>query len=224
MVNGQEDWAHLGENGLIGVLVHAQVYKVSDIRDRIFAFIGLADPDYGIVPDYKILPHMVFSPACKRIILHERSLNVLSCCRTNFEDYPRRLDIQTWTPDWSLPDISPIDFIYDPAVDFPPFWASGDHLSAAAFPSQNGSSNDVLRVQCLFIDSVAIEESLGTPPDGNFQSLKNWKRVMGLKDDELESRYTMDQSETLDKAFKGVVFRGMHEETIEEGTFRPRLS
>lgn len=223
MVNGREDWAEMGEKELIGILVYAQVCKVSDIRDRVFAFVGLADPDYGIAADYTIHPHVVFSLACKRIILHERSLNVLSCCRTNFDDYPRRLDIPSWTPDWSLPDISPIDFVYDPVDDFPSFRASDGHLSAATFPSRDGSSHGVLRVQCLFIDDVATEESLGPEPDGEFQSLEDWARIVGLKDSNMESRYAIDQSKTLGEAFKGVVFRGMHEQAVKEGRFRQRL-
>ncbi|KAF9699596.1 hypothetical protein EKO04_002513 [Ascochyta lentis] len=223
MVNGREDWAQTGEKKLIGVLEQAQVCKVSDIRDRIFAFLGLAGSDYGIIPDYTIPPHVVFSLACKRIILHERSLNVLCCCRSNFDDYSRRLDIPSWTPDWSLPDISPVDFIYDPVDDLPPFRASGDYLAAAAFPSRDGSSGRLLRVQCLFVDDVATEESLGPQPGDEFQTLKDWRRIVGLKDNDLESRYTMDPLKTLDEAFKGILFRGMREEPIADGTFRPSL-
>jgi hypothetical protein len=89
MIKGREDWENMKERNLIGLLAQAQMCKVSDKRDRIFAFIGLANPNYGIVPDYTTSTQATFQMVCQRIILFERNLNVLTCCKTDWDEEPR---------------------------------------------------------------------------------------------------------------------------------------
>jgi hypothetical protein len=216
MVDGRNDWAPMQETDLIGLLVHGQVCKVSDPRDRIFAFVGLADPGYDIVPDYKVSSAAVFSLACKRIIIYERNLNILTCCKADFDDYARMKDLPSWTPDWSQPDEVSFDFIYDPVQDFPPFQASKGYLSAATILPNDKHTNGVLRVQCLFIDNVATESSLGPQSNGEHQNLQDWKAIVESKYDSADSGYTPDQSTTLYDTFMGVVLRGRKDHVDKE--------
>jgi hypothetical protein len=54
-------------------------FEASDERDRIYAFLGLADPGYGVVPDYSTQndSEQVLLETTQRIILFEDSLDVL---------------------------------------------------------------------------------------------------------------------------------------------------
>lgn len=49
MADDRQGWVEHRESDLIDLLAKAQVCKVSDTRDRIFAFVGFADPGYEIV-------------------------------------------------------------------------------------------------------------------------------------------------------------------------------
>jgi hypothetical protein len=52
--------------------------KASEPRDKVYAFFGLADPKYNIIPDYNSTLEEVFTHTCQRIILHEQTLDILS--------------------------------------------------------------------------------------------------------------------------------------------------
>jgi hypothetical protein len=214
MIQSRKDWQEKQEKNIIELLCHAQDCSVTDLRDRVFAFAGLANPGYGITPDYTIDVPATFRLACKRIILHESSLNVLTCCNSGSEEDTRRQDIPSWTPDWSS-SCGPYNFIYDPVIEYRPLRASGEHRSTAAFHSLNSIPDCVLRTQCLFIDNLESGSSLhpqylcGLPSD-----LRFWKLMAGLSDiDDFEmddrSTYCHNPSITTLSAFWRVVFRGM---------------
>jgi len=150
IINGREDWRKHHQKNIIELLCHAQDCSVTDIRDRIYAFVGLADPGYSVVADYEIDMICVIRAVCKRIILYEGRLDVLCCCfpKDGLDRRRRREDIPSWTPDWSA-GTTQYGFIYGSASDLPPYRASSNYLSAAAFASRNGSPNSVLKVQCL---------------------------------------------------------------------------
>jgi hypothetical protein len=217
MVDGRRDSAPTREKDLIGLLADARVCKVSDPRDRIFAFVGLVDPGYCIVPDYTVSPAAVFSLACKRIILYEQNLNILTCCKEDLDSHARLGDLPSWTPDWSKPEKLSFNLIYDPVHDFPPFRASKAYLSAATFLANDDHTNGVLRVQCLFIDNVATETSLGPQSNGEHQSLEDWKHIIDSKYDSDDSGYTPNQWTTPFETFLGVILRGRKGLVDEEG-------
>jgi hypothetical protein len=183
MINGREYWQKEHEENILKLLSHAGDCSVTDLRDRVFAFIGLANPGYGITPNYNIDAPAVFRLACKRIILYETSLNILSYCDHGSREGPRREDIPSWVPDWSNHRAYPT-FIYDPANDSPSFRASSDYRSAAAFHSRKDFSESILRVQCLFIDYLATQCSLSLTSDlDSRQDLSVWERIAGISTD-----------------------------------------
>ena len=66
-----------GKKDLISLLRHSCRCNASDSRDKVFAFIGLADPAYGILPDYTHPIDQVLIDTTIKIIQTEGSLEVL---------------------------------------------------------------------------------------------------------------------------------------------------
>ena len=207
MVDGRGDWTKTQEIGILALFFHAQECDVTDPRDRVFAFVGLADPGYEIVPDYGIDTSAVIQLACKRIILYESSLNFLACCDIGSDPNMRRADIPSWTPDWSSGG-TPSIFIYDAGNDSPSFRASSEYPSAAAFHSHKDKNDSVLRVQGLFIDHLATISSILS----DTRDLKVWETIAGFRHGDeypgLRTPYNFDQSITIFDAFYEVVLRG----------------
>lgn len=183
LMHGRKALTEAKKDDAIRVFSHAQTCSVTDPRDRIFAFVGLLDPGYAIIPDYNLDEATVLRYACKRIILYENGLNILTCCNYGSN---RPQGIPSWTPTWSDSDNGPplpVSFIYDAELDYPPFRASAGLHADAVFGSHNASSDSVLIVQCLFIDSLAMQDSIGPMPSLEFHEndILEWRRMVGLK-------------------------------------------
>lgn len=82
------------------LLAHSRSCSASDERDRIYAFLDLAEPGYGIVPHYStdndIIDVLVKT---KRIILFENSLDVLLQAAAPVAK--KRAMLPSWTVDWA---------------------------------------------------------------------------------------------------------------------------
>ncbi|KAF8849459.1 HET-domain-containing protein, partial [Acephala macrosclerotiorum] len=73
-------------------------FRSSDPRDKIYAFLGMADDRdrLGIVPNYSRPIRDVYTEAAICIINADRTLDVLSSVRAD-----KSLDLPSWVPDWS---------------------------------------------------------------------------------------------------------------------------
>ncbi|KAH8896014.1 hypothetical protein GQ53DRAFT_596140, partial [Thozetella sp. PMI_491] len=83
------------------VLQHSRNCHASDPRDRIYAFVGLAHREYGIVPDYdrrNTVCHALIL-AAQHIIRYEKGLSVLRYVHRGREKLGSMLP--TWVPDWT---------------------------------------------------------------------------------------------------------------------------
>ncbi|KAH8796087.1 hypothetical protein F5882DRAFT_396621 [Hyaloscypha sp. PMI_1271] len=163
----QDAWAKSDKRDIKPLLEASRSCQVTDPRDRIYAFLGLADPDYMIDPDYEVWNTLAdtFTYTCKRIILFEQSLDIL----THSQETERTLgnDLPSWVPDWSSENPSRHDV---------QFRASADCKSTAAFlKGPLGSPDRCLRVQCLIIDQVANHDTLGNR-GGSDRDLETTKR------------------------------------------------
>lgn len=91
-----------GETQLSDTLRHARNFQSSDRRDKVYAFLGLASPDYNIVPNYN--PERsalsVFIETTERIIQKEGNLGVLEDAINNDR---LQSDNPSWVPDWASP-------------------------------------------------------------------------------------------------------------------------
>jgi hypothetical protein len=84
------------------LLVSSRRSSASDVRDRIYAMLGLADSGYNIVPNYTHSIPEVLVETTRRIIEHEDSL-----CILNYALNTRRrqnLHLPSWVVDWTQVD------------------------------------------------------------------------------------------------------------------------
>ena len=98
MVKSKIDWT--GTPDLKALLSHSRYCKASDDRDRVFAFSGLADPGYEIVPNYapENCAAQVFINTTQRIIIFENSLEILPYAVASEEHLAGYLP--SWVVDW----------------------------------------------------------------------------------------------------------------------------
>lgn len=219
ILQSRDDWKKTKERNILELLQYSRSCKVTDPRDLVFAFVGLANQHYQIVPDYQSDITRVFVLACKRIILHETSLSILCYCG----EEGRRQDLPTWVPDWSCEVALGI---YKPTTDTPAFRASMDFRSAAAFRSNNAILDSVLMLQCLIVDQLGTQPSpntfrggpshLETDPNFGKLSFEDCKRITEVESDNIDSketnkaRYQPNKSLTASDALWNVLIRGRH--------------
>jgi hypothetical protein len=156
LLDTQEAWHNDSDRSIRPVLESARRCEVTDPRDKVYAFLGLVDPGYMIEPDYRQSNNLLnlFCYTCKRTILFEQSLDILSHAQEN----SRALNdgLPSWVPNWSS--------TRDRALlqtSNTNFRASGNHKAVVLFAKDSdGKPNRVLQTQCLIIDSLAREDTL----------------------------------------------------------------
>jgi hypothetical protein len=94
-------WRMLSRIDLKALLEHSRACKSSHEHNRIYAFLGLADPGYEIMIDYRpqhkyedLLVH-----TAKRIILTEGKLDIFS--HVELDHSPLRGALPSWVPNWT---------------------------------------------------------------------------------------------------------------------------
>jgi len=75
MVEHKDNWN--GRLDLKELLTHSSYSKTTDPRDKIFAFIGLADPSYAIIPNYSHSLDQILIDTTMNIIRVENDLAVI---------------------------------------------------------------------------------------------------------------------------------------------------
>jgi hypothetical protein len=90
-----------GPADLKAVLRHSRNCRASDQRDLVYAFLGLAEKGYTIVPNYELSNTIVdvLIATAKRIVSHENSLDILSDAvgaRGHLA-----AELLSWVPDWT---------------------------------------------------------------------------------------------------------------------------
>ena len=87
-----------GEMDLKKLLRHSRACDASDPRDKVFAYIGLTDPAYGILPNYSHSINQVLIDTTERIIKTENSLEVLEHAIDSAP--PLDPSLPSWVVDW----------------------------------------------------------------------------------------------------------------------------
>ncbi|KAM6536079.1 hypothetical protein FALCPG4_005600 [Fusarium falciforme] len=90
-------WGENEKPKILSLLREFSNRKASDERDKVYALLGLCDQDTGIRPDYSSEVRETYMLATIDIILHSRSLSVL----TGDLGRKERRDLPSWVPDWS---------------------------------------------------------------------------------------------------------------------------
>ena len=88
-----------GTMDLVSLLSHARYCSTSDLRDRVYAFLGLGDPNYQIIPDYSQSLEQVLIHTTRRIIEFQDSLQILALAVAS----PKRpgSTLPSWVVDWT---------------------------------------------------------------------------------------------------------------------------
>jgi hypothetical protein len=101
MVDSRDDWT--GQMKIRDLLTHARFCNTTDLRDKVFAFIGLGDPEYGIVPNYSSSLNQILMETTRKIIDHEDSLDILTYAVLPQER--QRLSLPSWVVDWTRKEL-----------------------------------------------------------------------------------------------------------------------
>ncbi|KAF5010878.1 hypothetical protein FDECE_2985 [Fusarium decemcellulare] len=99
MVQTKFNWT--GEMDIKYLLEHARYCKASDDRDRVYSFLGLADPGYRVIPNYSPDNDVirVLTETTRNIIIHEDSLNILAQAAAPASR--QKCALPSWVADWT---------------------------------------------------------------------------------------------------------------------------
>jgi hypothetical protein len=128
--------------------------EVTDPRDRIYGFLGLAkEADaFGIRPNYSNPVEKVYTNAA-RVLLTSGKVDLLW-----FSQFPKSLgDLPTWAPDWSVPIQRPYAYF---SPNSSPFSASNNK---SAIVTCTDDLNGVIILRGATVDEVAVIGSAWVP-------------------------------------------------------------
>lgn len=104
----RQDYCRKKSKSLLDVLSTYRHFHATDPRDKIFAFLGLADPDeldsLQVFPDYSLEVKDLYKRVAIKILKKERFLEILACPRVTPE--PAIGSIPSWVTDWASGDQS----------------------------------------------------------------------------------------------------------------------
>ncbi|KIX95488.1 uncharacterized protein Z520_08608 [Fonsecaea multimorphosa CBS 102226] len=106
------------------LLLHSRHCKATDLRDKVYSMLGMADPEvYLLRPDYRLSLPEVLKSAARAILPQKKGLRLLGAC----QNYERRHDLPSWVPnlidDWKYRPFEADDVrhhisIAEPSVQF----------------------------------------------------------------------------------------------------------
>jgi hypothetical protein len=135
------------------------------MRDKIFAFLGLAHPGYGIVPDYSPSNPVVevFIETAKKIILFDDGLD----CLAGAPDSRGLLadSLPSWVPDWTCKEEKTLRTVmkkpFVPITPEPdPAWSK---LGASFKFALDSSGHHILIASGVLVDTLVLRVIFTTP-------------------------------------------------------------
>ncbi|CAG9983976.1 unnamed protein product [Clonostachys byssicola] len=91
---------------LLQLMGHSRNCKASVPLDKVYAFLGLAEPGHGIQVDYSKTANSVLAEVARAIILKQERLDILEIAMQNDRSRVQSPTDQlpSWVPDWSVKD------------------------------------------------------------------------------------------------------------------------
>ncbi|KAH7380168.1 heterokaryon incompatibility protein-domain-containing protein [Pyrenochaeta sp. MPI-SDFR-AT-0127] len=144
--------ARFRDSGFDGLLNGLGDTRTSDVRDHVYAFLGLnQDRRIKITPDYNASACEVFINTTRAII---EGTKTLDCFRFLPFDRSGDLELPSWVPDWSKKHSRPPVRLHSVTGDLPPFKAAKEFRhNTELCPSLGG---DVLWVLGRVIDTTEL--------------------------------------------------------------------
>ncbi|KAG9243390.1 heterokaryon incompatibility protein-domain-containing protein [Calycina marina] len=87
---------------LIDLLEKTKFAECGNDNDHVYALLGLLPNCMGIVPDYGLLPHQVYTDLMLAYLNHTGSLDLLERCGTSLQDR-KMYNLPSWAPNLSEP-------------------------------------------------------------------------------------------------------------------------
>jgi hypothetical protein len=152
----REQWQQRGSLPLLYVLDRSRTTLASDARDKIFAIIGLLDPETKelLEPNYNLLTDDVYKALVKTYVEGTGDLQIITLAH----DSPERT-LPSWAPDWSRNSVrSPLSFAVMDGVE-----TSFEYSASLEVRSAIQFSEDMEVMSCrgMHIDTV---DALGFNP------------------------------------------------------------
>lgn len=136
---------------LLSALSNFRDLDATDPRDKIFAFLNLAEDELGLIPDYYADVRDVFRKAAEAMIRKTWTLSVLSHVQDPSETKIK--DLPSWVPDFSA-RLGQTPF--DQSGEDDRFWAGTDHELTPIFFNSDGT----LTVDAIRVGNVSISTDL----------------------------------------------------------------
>ncbi|KAI0442461.1 hypothetical protein F4803DRAFT_562281 [Xylaria telfairii] len=164
MIKGKQGFKRSSD--LKSLLQHSRNCQASDARDRVYAFLGLADPEYDIVPNYAVENSVreVLIETAKGIIRFDKSLDILQHVHRGRDKLGFRLP--SWVPDWTSEETQTglDNHSHEEANSFN---ASKGLPAYVQFSSATGDEDHQdLKVRGIFLDKIEETTSESADIDG----------------------------------------------------------
>ncbi|KAK5129059.1 hypothetical protein LTR85_000392 [Meristemomyces frigidus] len=161
---------------------HGRNCQSSDPRDKVYAFLGLADPSYAVAVDYSTAStvNAVLTGVAAAIVRVEKRLDILAIAMDDKGIYPTRDHLLTWVPNWSRPENPNSEYKqFLRGIQFPMkdkvCRASKDRDPIFSFHAdRNGNPNRILKIAAIYVDTLGriVEDS----------NLRPWRRFASGSD------------------------------------------
>ncbi|PTB39558.1 hypothetical protein M441DRAFT_28675 [Trichoderma asperellum CBS 433.97] len=209
-------WQESGGFDLETIMLHARTCKVSDPRDKVYAFLGITSPRYKLLADYgndTTAADAYIGAAAAHISSHQ-SLDMLSFA----DEKPPGSTLPCWAPDWEFnqPTLS-LRFRLSGDPRAPK--ASKEFACEPSFlPDTGGRPHRVLECIGIVVDSLdtALGETADSYPSWE-ECISNWASHAGVNLQENTTapngqEYTHGTilGETKITAFWSMLCRGIH--------------
>ncbi|KAF2174174.1 hypothetical protein M409DRAFT_16443 [Zasmidium cellare ATCC 36951] len=145
------------------LMKQARNYKVTDTRDRLYAFLNLANRRYDIKIDYSLPTRSILIDAARAVIQNEHRLDILAIACEDRSNGTNSGQIPSWVPTWSSKEDADSPYRqFLRQIQFPMARYSyggggpGTRASQSSSPVVFFPPNGILQARALFVDKLIV--------------------------------------------------------------------